>query len=256
MLVSFLLTVVATGIIVLFSVYQKKKLSFLHEEEQLKIKFDKQILESRLEMQEQTMKKISEEIHDNIGQVLTLVKLNINSIDCDDPVSVRSKMANSSQLVGKAINDLRELARSLNTDTIMEVGLAKSIEYELDVVKKSSTYQIQLIETGEHFIIPHQHELVLFRIFQEVINNIIKHAAASTIVVSILYWPDRLCIEIMDNGKGFDVSSLSIKKRVGLGIQNIKNRAKILGGEYRIVSNLGKGTTVYVILPKPDKFYP
>ena len=88
----------------------------MREKEQLKVDFEKQILESKLEIQEQTFRNISQEIHDNIGQVLSLAKLTINTMDVNDTTILKTKIDNSKSLVGKAIEDLRNLSRNLNTE--------------------------------------------------------------------------------------------------------------------------------------------
>src|SRR5215216_148874 len=90
-IITLFLLIVAIGIIMLVLVYQKKQLQYLREKEQLKVTFEKEILESKLEIQEQTLKNISQEIHDNIGQVLSLAKLHINTMSVDDPEALVEK---------------------------------------------------------------------------------------------------------------------------------------------------------------------
>jgi len=227
-------------------------LQYFREKEQLKVAFEKEILESKLEIQEQTLKNISQEIHDNIGQVLSLAKLTINTMNIEMSESLQEKITDSKQLIGKAIQDLRDLSRSLDTDYVTEMGLIKSIEYELQLIKKTGILETSLITEGNIYRLQHQHELILFRIFQEVINNIIKHSKASSLTVNVSYLPHNFLLQISDDGLGFDIASLNnIDKKLGLGIKNIQNRSRLIGANCNIISEPGKGTTVKISLPLP-----
>jgi signal transduction histidine kinase len=250
-LASGLLIIVAIGIIVLILVYQKKQLQYIGEKKQLQVTFEKEILESKLEIQEQTLKNISQEIHDNIGQVLSLVKLNINTMNSDEPVQLQNKITDSRQLITKAIQDLRDLSRSLNTDYIVESGLSKALEYELDMIKKTGEYQVEFNIEGKQYRLGNQQELILFRIVQEALHNIIKHAKATSIEVRISFDPDLFTLKIIDNGTGFDASQIEHNNysKLGLGIRNMHNRANIINTRFQITSTLDKGTTLILTLP-------
>lgn len=245
--ITFFLLIVAIGIIMLVLLHQKKQLQYINEKEQLKATFDKEILESRLEMQEQTMKNISQEVHDNIGQVLSLIRLNINSLDCTEPAPLlQEKIKNTSRLLGKVIQDLRDLSKSLHSDTITEKGLIGAIEYELDLLKKSKAFATTLLAEGEPYNLPDQKELILFRIFQEAINNAIKHAQAARVQVQVHFCRDKFILQIEDNGKGFDANN-TINN--GMGLKNMKNRSQLIGAIYTINSYPGKGTSIKIELP-------
>ncbi len=241
--------IISFGLIYQYGLDKKAKDLVLKEKMELVNSAEKLLLQSKSEIQEQTMKQISQEIHDNIGQVLSLVKLNINSMDCNDSVSLQKKITASAQLVSKAIQDLRELARSLHTDAIIEMGLLKSLEFELDMLKKAGNYQTGLLVEGEPYHLPHQEELILFRISQEVLNNMIKHAKATSVTIKIFYNPGNFIMQILDNGEGFDLAALRAHPLGGLGIKNMQNRAHIIGAEYKIESAPGKGTQVEINLP-------
>jgi two-component system, NarL family, sensor kinase len=249
---SLFLLVVAGGIILLVYVYQRKQLLSLKEKEQLKIDFEKQILESKLEMQEQTMKNISQEIHDNIGQVLSLAKLTINTMNVNNPDALKEKISNSKELIAKAIQDLRNLSKTLNTDNIGDLGLLRTIEYELELLKKASSYQIELYSEGEAYRLEHKQELIIFRIFQEAIQNIIKHSHASHILVNFQYAPSHFELKISDDGAGFDMRLNGNHKRElggGMGLRNIDYRARLIAADCSIESHPGKGTIIKIKLP-------
>ncbi len=247
-LVTVLLFVVAAGIIVFVLIYQKKQLQYMSERKQLKANYDKEILESRLEIQEQTMKSISQEVHDNIGQVLSVAKLNLNMINVDDSAPViQEKLNDISELLRKAIQDLRDLSKSLHSDIIAENGLLKAIESELNILKKTGAYVITLNIEGNYYHLPEQKELILFRMFQEMINNIIKHAQASVINVSVTFQPQQFMLGINDNGLGFNFANIDTAK--GMGLKNIINRSQLIGAHYFIDSQIAKGTAIKIDLP-------
>ncbi len=250
-IITLFLLIVAIGIIMLVLVYQKKQLQYLREKEQLKVTFEKEILQSQLEIQEQTFKNISQEIHDNIGQVLTLAKLNVNTMPDFNSKDLQEKIGDTRELITKAIQDLRDLSKSLNTDFVTNLGLVKSIEYELSIFKKAAGLQTNFVIEGSHYSLSHQKELILFRIFQEGLNNIIKHSKASLVNVFVKYDPNKFLLQITDDGDGFDVSEINKdqNEKQGLGIRNMENRSRIIGAAYNIYSEPGKGTTVKIELP-------
>lgn len=247
--VLFLLVSFSVLIMVL---YQKRYYRYIHERQALQSKFSQTLLQAQLEIQEQTLKNISEEIHDNIGQVLSLTKLNLGTMDIQQPRQLMDKIDDSKKLVSKAIQDLRDLSRSLNTDYIQQRGLHKSIEYELELIRKAGKHQTRFESQGNIYRMDTHHELILFRIIQEVLNNVIKHANASTITVSVVYHPQLYMLTIMDDGEGFDLRPLeqSANPNFGMGIKNMHNRAKLIGAEYNISSTPLKGTTVQILLPQ------
>jgi two-component system, NarL family, sensor kinase len=250
-LASVFFIVVAIGIIILILVYQKKQLQYIGDKKQLQVNFEKEILASKLEIQEQTLKNISQEIHDNIGQVLSLVKLNINTMNCNEPVQIQNKINDSRQLITKAIQDLRDISRSLNTDHIVELGLSKALDYELEMIKKTGGYQVEFEIEGKQYRLESQKELILFRIVQEVLHNIIKHARATMIKVKISFEPGLFTLKIIDNGVGFDASRVESNdySKMGLGVRNMHNRAKMINTHFQITSILEKGTTIVLTLP-------
>jgi len=229
--------------------YQKKSIAFTSEKKLMETQFQQEILLSQLEIQEQTLKNISQEIHDNIGQTLSLVKLNLNTIDMEKPAVIPQKVDNSKQLVGKAITDLRTLSKKLHSDSILAAGLLKAIEFELGLVEKSGVYQTSLTINGEPVTLDAQKELILFRIVQEAMNNIIKHAHASTIAISANFAHNHLQLLIDDNGNGFKLPLEQGDINRGIGLRSMENRVKLLNGQFAIETALEKGTQIQISVP-------
>lgn len=232
--------------------YKRKQKENLIEQSTLKMQFDKELLSTQLEIQEQTLKNISQEIHDNIGQALSLAKLNLNTIPLITDETAQQKIINTKELVSKAIVDLRDLSRSLDTDYVQEMGLQRAIEYELEMIRKTGIAQIEMNSEGSPFRLDKQKELILFRIVQEVLNNIVKHAKAGKINVRTVYQADNFQLTISDDGQGVDLTPLNENNHsgFGLGIRNMHNRAKLIGAEFNMSSTLGTGTIVKIILQK------
>src|SRR5205085_7242527 len=136
------------------------------------------------------------------------------------------------------IQDLRDLSKSLNTDYIKELGLIRAIEYELEIIKKSEDFETQLDIEGKQFRLEEKQELIFFRIVQEVLHNIIKHAKATKIHVHSLFGKEVFSLSITDNGVGFDTGMLEINNynSSGLGIRNMYNRSKMIDADFKLVS--------------------
>lgn len=240
------------GIIVIISVikYNSRQRRYLQEKMQMQAQYQQELLRTQLEIQEKTLKNISQEIHDNIGQALSLAKLNLNTMSTDNMELLQQKITNSKELVSKAIVDLRDLSRSLNTDYVADMGLQRAIEYELELISKSATIKTNLVVVGHAFRMDKQKELILFRMLQEALNNSIKHSGAQYIVVDISYKPGRLAVVIKDDGKGIAADFLNYGNNAsGIGIRNMYNRAKLIGADLIINNGKDKGAEIKIILP-------
>ena len=245
--IIFLLLALLFIIFIVFSIQRRRKM--ILEKKQMEYQYQQTLLQTQLEIQEQTLKNISQEIHDNIGQALSLAKLNLNTMPPTNDEALQQKILNSKELVSKAITDLRDLSRSLDTDYVQEMGLQRAIEYELEMIKKTGTVETSMIVEGAMFRLEKQKELILFRIVQETFNNILKHASAKTINVNINYG-DAFTLVIKDDGKGVNLDPLNEGKNnnFGLGIRNMHSRAKLIGAEFNMNSGIGKGTEVEIVL--------
>lgn len=240
-IVIFVLVFLAILFLVIVARNNTRKNKLLFENERIKKEFEKTLLHTRLEIQEQTLSHVSREIHDNIGQSLSLVRLQLGSMEVNDI----SQLENTDELLGKAIADLRILSHTLNTDLIKEKGFVDSVNDLVGQMKKTKRYEITF--SSENFTddLPEDQSLILFRVVQEILNNVMKHAEASVIEISLSSINVNSMISIRDNGKGFDIAKM---KSNGLGLKNIEERIKIIGGGLHIDSDPGKGTTITITL--------
>lgn len=211
-------------------------------------RFEQTLLKTQLEIQEQAFAYISQEIHDNIGQILSLARLNLNTFGNS---ATEEKINQTDDLLGKAIKDLRDLSHNLQNNRIHNIGIIESIRQLLVSLEKTGRFETSF-HTSDHFHITDVNtDIILYRMIQEIINNIIKHASASKIDVAITMAADTTMIRISDNGVGFDTSLLNAD-RSGIGLHNIINRAKMINATVDVKSIPGSGTTITLFIkPKP-----
>lgn len=244
-----ILTALVVFIILLIFLYQKRYYRHLREKEELRAQLQQESLQAQLEIQEQTLKNIAQEIHDNIGQELSLAKLNLNTMDVSNPTELEHKIDASKNLVGKAIQDLRDLSRGMNMDMIADMGLYRAIGHELEVIEKTGGYKTRFDVQDELPRLEPQKELIIFRIVQESLHNIIKHAGASSILVTVKNADGTMELCISDNGKGFDPAAVEEMKGAGMGLRNMPNRARLINAGFSLESKPGKGTEIRLTLP-------
>lgn len=250
-LISTLLIILLIGFVTYIVYrYQQKQNSYNTDIQNLKSAHENEMLQSQVEIQEQTFENISREIHDNIGQKLTLAKLQLNTVILNDSKKTSERLHDAVSLISEAINDLSDISRSMSSEIILNNGLIKALEFEVAQLNKSSLYRIGLVVNGNPVFFDSQKELVLFRIVQEALNNIMKHAAAREIQISLNYLINTVEMQISDDGKGFVNGDRSLK---GTGISNMKRRAELLNGQCSVFSNPGQGTQIKIEIPINEK---
>jgi two-component system NarL family sensor kinase len=239
----FLLLLVGFILFVIF-LSRKKQQQLLHENIFIKQQYEQALLQSQLEIQEQTLKTISAEIHDNIGQVLSLVTIHLNTIISSQPAD--NKLLHTKDLVKKAINDLRNLSKTINSDWIIKEGLFNAIQNELQELEKTGLFTTRFnYDTSYDF--SNEQTLMLYRMIQEIINNTIKHSKANQLDVCVSEENSFINIELKDNGIGFLPHEI---KSNGVGLFNLENRTKLIGGNLKIVSAPQKGTSIIISIKK------
>ena len=149
-------------------------------------------------------------------------------------------------MISEAITDLSDISRSMSSELILNNGLIKALEFETAQLKKSGLYLIKFSVTGNSSFLDTHIELVLFRIVQEALNNIIKHSTATVITINLDYTNDLLTLDIVDNGRGF---SFGKNCERGAGLNNMKQRANTLNGQLTINSQPGIGTEIKIEIP-------
>ena len=225
----------------------KRKIKYQQQINELKFEKAQSILQAQLEIQEQTFNNISQEIHDNVGQILSLAKVQINIMNESETMS-KEMLNEVKENVGKAMTDLRDIARSLSSERIRNLSIHASLANEAERINKSGVSCVSVLTDGEEKKMDEQKKLILYRIIQESLQNSIKHAEASQIDIRVCYYADMLHVSIKDNGKGFNAEE-AMQNNTGLGLMNIKTRASLTGGSSHIESVLNEGTTININIP-------
>lgn len=238
-------------IVTILYLYRKKQLGYYKAIEEIKLDYEKNLLRTQLEIQEQTLQHISREIHDNITLSLTLAKLNLNTFEWNFADKARHQVDSSLEQISKAITDLSNLSKGMNSELISNQGLMEVLKKETDKLRELNLFDLDFRISGSPIFMDSQKELIIFRIIQEAINNIIKHAKASWVRLNVDYCIDHISVLISDNGKGFRLNEAEQNKNKEsmAGLNNMKKRAALLNGRTNISSTVNSGTTVLVTIP-------
>ena len=248
--IVFLILCLVGLIITILYLHQKKQIKFQQEIEKIRANHEKELFKAQLEIQEETLQYISREIHDNVGQFLSLVKLNLNTLDFEDRILANDLVTHSSNLLTRALEDLRDLSKSLSSEIIKNGGLQKAIELQVSHLQKTGKFRVIYDVKGNYNYLSEKNEVILFRILQEAVNNIIRHSSAQEIIILLSCIENNIKMYIQDNGKGFDTSVLvNGKNHVTSGINNMVKRAKLINADFAIESNPGQGTKITVTTP-------
>lgn len=248
-IVAVIVVLLFLGILFLIMIwaYNNRKQQVEVEKLQMKHDFDRQLLQSTLEIQEDTFNNISQELHDHVGQLLSLAKVQLNIMEqrAEQPPDSLQEVKDT---IGQAMTILRDIAKGLSTERIRLFSLAGNIDQEVERINRSGATRVIFNLEGTERAMEEQGKLILFRIIQEALQNVIKHAGAREVVITCNYMPDLLYISICDNGVGFDVEE-AISRKNGLGLHHIISRAAVLRGVANIKSSAGKGTIITITIP-------
>jgi len=236
-LATFIIVLVTLSLIWLFITFQKRKNGLLQKQEDAKKQFEKEIAQTQVEIREQTLRNISWELHDNIGQLLTLAKIQLQSATEENITEVR-------ETITKGLQEVRALSKLINPDIVKNIKLCEAIQLEIDRFNRLNFIESTLKIEGESIKLDSESEIIIFRILQEFFSNTIKHSKATNLDVNLKYQNNRLTILVKDNGVGYDTS---ITSSSGIGLQNIQNRAKLINADIEMKSELNKGTILKII---------
>jgi PAS domain S-box-containing protein len=207
-----------------------------------------------LSAQERERKRISMELHDELGQSLAVLKLQIRAINRslrEDQQALQADCLELLHYLDGVIDDVRRLSRDLSPAILEDLGLQSALKYLINEFSKyyAISQSIEVEELDQVF--PADAQIVIYRIFQECLTNISKHAGATEVSVAVTEHDGLISLEIEDNGAGFD-STLALARRTsgrGLGLAALNERARMLGGVLDIRSQAGVGTRVTCVIP-------
>lgn len=238
-LLGFLLMVLMSSFII-FMVFAHRQRQIRAKEKlaSIQLEFQKTLLDVEKEIREETLSFVGRELHDNIGQLLSLAKLNLAS-------NKPEKIQTGKLMLNDIIKEVRGLSKVLNLDWVEGYSLETFIQKELEKLEQAEFCQTSFQTEIQELTLSKEEKIILIRVIQECINNAIKHASPSRVEVIIRREGEINYIQLKDNGKGFTVNT----EKTGSGLVNLKKRMETIGGEFHLTSSLGKGTTIKLYLP-------
>lgn len=234
----FLGGIMSTFVISMVFIHRQRQAQNRQKVDQIKSEHEMTLLNIENEIQQETLTHIGRELHDNIGQLLSLAKLNFGSIKPE-------KHAEGREILAQAIREVRGLSKQLNLDWVESISINEFIGQQLDRIETTGFCATTLQADFDLVDLPKESKLVLIRVIQESLNNAIKHALPDKILIRIEENGNRKQIRIKDDGKGFDSSQPS----KGSGMTNLKMRMETIGGEFHLTSSVGIGTEITLTLP-------
>ncbi len=214
---------------------------------ELEEEFRKTLLQARLEIQEETLNHVGNEIHANFSNLVSFINIQLSEMLLKAPPELKENVKDTKNLVKRLLKEMKALSHTLNTDYIKVVGFASLLQNDLE--RMSKHYKIECNIDGKPSAIDSQRGILLFRLCQEVLNNIMQHSQATEINVYLKYTSETLNLRIVDNGKGFEINKVKNDINRGSGLLNIKKRAELIQANLLIDSKPGRGTEVNLTVP-------
>ncbi len=217
---------------------QKQKVSTLLKDQEINS------INAMIEGQEKERSRIANDLHDDLGGLMATIKLQFNALKEKQTPNLFNK---TNTLLDDAYNKIRSIAHAKNSGVIAKQGLLMAIENMAANVSSASNTKIEVTDHGLENRLENSLEITIFRIIQELITNIIKHAEATETHISLTNHDDSLNIMVEDNGKGFNTNSIG--KNQGMGLHSIEKRIEHLEGDMKIESQDNQGTTIIIDIP-------
>ena len=206
----------------------------------------KELLSNQIEIQKQTMQDIGREIHDNIGQKLTLASLYSQQLAYENKAPhINEKIDGISEIINQSLTELRALSKSLTDDTINSRDTIDLIQHEVDKINELKKCVVSFSFNEKNIKLNYQIKSVLYRIIQEFIQNSLKHSKCKNIKINLEKINNSLKLVLHDDGIGFDINSVSSK---GIGLVNMKKRAEIIHADFNLESSTDNGTQLTIFL--------
>jgi signal transduction histidine kinase len=236
-------------LVIYITQYNKRKKRHIEETLLIKQTFETELLKAQIEIKEQTLQTIGSDLHDNIGQLLSLTNITLKSIHIPNHGSAARKIDTATNLTSRSIKELRQLGRILQGEQLISNGLQSAIEQIIEWLHRDDNLNISYRNINpDNKRLDANKELIVFRLFQEIINNAVKHAEAATIFIELTFGESNLSLMIRDNGKGFNMNNI-LNEMPGMGIYNINKRVSLIMGSAHISSEPGLGTEIRLIIP-------
>jgi signal transduction histidine kinase len=245
-LANIVLLIFITGILLFILQYRRKKKGYEKEKAMIHELHRVELLNTQLEIQSRTMRQIGREIHDSVGQKLTLASLYTNQLMHENAwPEGEAKITAVGHIINESLVELRTLSKTLTNPELAHATLTSLLEMECQQINAAGTCVATLDSSEGTCQLPEAEKNMVYRIVQEFIQNSLKHAACKRISIHIRSAEDALLVDIADDGKGFDVHLVSS----GIGLGNMKQRAMQAGAVFNLQSEPGQGTKLVLRIP-------
>ncbi|MBI2854542.1 MAG: GAF domain-containing protein [Chloroflexi bacterium] len=231
--------------------------AYLYEEVRRKEELRGQLLDKVISAQEEERKRIARELHDEPAQIFTALAMQLEAMATQLPqsqVDIKERLQRQQALAAHALETIRKLMSDLRPTALDDLGLVPAIRQYAESRLGEEGVRINLRATNMPARLPGRVETVVFRIMQEAVNNVYKHAAAHNVTISLRYENNTVKATVQDDGRGFDADALARSgyKGAGLGLLGIDERVSLIGGSLIIESEPGKGTELHIEVPLPQ----
>jgi len=252
MINGFVIFLLMAGFLLYFVfLYRQKQQLDADKQKRLEAQYQEAVMESRMEIQSQILQHVSSEIHDNLGQIASLIHIHLHTFPPPENPQAQAKLQESRELLQRLTLDMRLLSQSLNTEQLSEKGFLRALQEESERIARTGVVSVHLALPEENIRLDKNIEVFLFRISQEILNNMLKHARATQIQIDLLMETEYLLIRFSDNGIGFDPEQAlqegSANRRSGL--RNLQKRCEWIHAGLEIESEPEKGSRFILKLP-------
>jgi two-component system sensor histidine kinase UhpB len=203
-----------------------------------------------LTAQEEERQRIARELHDETAQSLTSLLIGLRVIEkATTPQEIATRIAELRSQTGRTLEEVRKMAVDLRPSTLDDLGLAAALQWYTDDFAKRTRTPVSFAADGLDRRLPDDVEVVVYRIVQEALTNVAKHADATGVDVAVSRGPSDIVAVVMDDGRGFDIDAVMSSRERGLGLFGMQERVALVGGTLRMASQPGRGTRISLSIP-------
>lgn len=247
---TLLILLLVAGIIIAFFISGRERMRQEKLLAETRLGFERELRQAETEVSEYIMAQFAQELHDNIGQLLTAMHIQVQNQKIDHP-ELAEGLKPIEIYLGETTQQLRLLSRTLNNDYIGRAGLIPSLKLETERLRGLRRFHVHWEDEPGLIQLSKDQELMLFRIFQEISQNALRHAKAANFYVSVKSSASRFEMRVRDDGKGFSEQEV-LQGNKASGLRNIRKRAAMAGFSCHIESAPGKGTLFILSGPSKD----
>ena len=244
----------ASALVAFFLIYQKKLISQQLALQTIQSAYQKELLVAAIQAEERERERIGNDLHDEIGSSLSAAKMLMSQLADSAVHGEREQevVALIEGILGNSLKDIRNISQNLHPAVLAHFGLTQAL-HNLGFLYTDAFANGVEVRVEQDVALAQSHELALYRIVQELVNNALKHARASRVTIQLVELSNGLVLTVTDDGSGFDYTHAQQSNKVGLGLKSLAARVSLLNASLHLESVLGQGTSVRVEVPLPDQ---